>query len=652
MPGTSRRSAKGLLIFTALCGAVAGPAWSQQAAPTDPDTEILLDAVTVFGSRAANAGPDTRSMAGETLERRLPAARLADILSGLPGVSTQVASGDPGVAVNVGGMQDFGRVTVLVDGARQNFQKNGHGPNGTVYLDTEMLKEVSVTSGAGAAGAGGGAIGGVVRFATVDADDILAPGVTRGGRARLSFSGNGDGPTANLVTAARMGDGADVLLGTTWRDIGNYTSGGGARVQSAQTMRSFLLKGRFRPADGHELSFSASRYDNDFMNGAERRDVLTETLSAGYRLTSLTSDFWDLDARVYSTRTRQREYDIAGAQDGAFNVRTTGIDVSNTARLASGHGDHTLRFGFDTYRDRVATSSALTPDGTRCAASVFIQDTLRHADWLEVVAGLRWDSYRLANATTRIKGNRLSPQISVTFSPRDWISVDLGYSEGYRGPALTESLIEGTHPPPVPGRFFPNPDLRPEIARTLQAGATLRFADLARPEDSLSVSLRGFQNNVTDYIDQVFLSGISRQGYQYQNIAKARVRGLTLSAEYDSPRLFGSFSAEYLKGVNLADGSALQKVPPYRIVATAGLRAMEQRLNMGARLTVVGGKRGTAASATPRYETLDLFATYRISDRVLANVAVNNLFDRDYTQFLNTNPSPGRNVAAALTINF
>ncbi len=644
MPGHGRRSAQGMILCAALAGLAAAPVASQTLRE---DEEIVLDPVTVSGG-GTGGGTATATVAGEALQRKLPAARLSDVLSGVPGVSTQISAGDPGVAVNVGGMQDFGRVTVLVDGARQNFQKNGHGPNGTVYLDTEMLREVSVTQGAGATGPGAGAIGGVVSFTTVDADDILAPGAVRGGRARLSFSGNGDGPTLNLIGAARMGTRADVLLGGTWRDIGDYTSGAGTRVQSSQTMRSLLLKGRFRPADGHELSFAASRYGNDFVNGSEPRDVLTESLTAGYRFTAPESDLWDVDAKAYSTRTRFREYNTAGVQDAAFNVRTVGLDLSNTARI----GGHAIRLGLDAYRDRVSTSSALTPDGTRTAASLSIQDSFRHGDWLEVVAGLRWDSYRLENAKTLIKGNRLSPHLSLTVTPRDWISLNLGLSQGYRGPALTESLIEGTHPPPVPGKFFPNPDLRPEIARNIEAGATLRFVDLARAGDGLNLSLRAWQNNVTDYIDQVFLSGITRQGYQFQNIAKARVRGVSFGADYDSDRLFGNVTAEYFKGVNLKDGSALQKVPPYRITAAAGFRAMDQRLTMGARLTKVGTKKGTAATTTPGYETVDLFATYRVSDRILANVAVNNLFDRDYRQFLNTNPNPGRNFSASLTINF
>ncbi len=46
---------------------------------------------------------------------------------------------DPGSSINVRGLQDFGRVTTLVDGAQQDFQRSGHFANGQFYLDPELV---------------------------------------------------------------------------------------------------------------------------------------------------------------------------------------------------------------------------------------------------------------------------------------------------------------------------------------------------------------------------------------------------------------------------------------------------------------------------------------------------------------------------------
>ena len=76
-------------------------------------------------------------------------------------------------AINVRGLQDFGRVAVTIDGARQNFQRSGHNANGMFYFEPEMMKQVTVTRGPVANVYGSGAIGGVVSFETIDALSFL-----------------------------------------------------------------------------------------------------------------------------------------------------------------------------------------------------------------------------------------------------------------------------------------------------------------------------------------------------------------------------------------------------------------------------------------------------------------------------------------------
>ena len=53
----------------------------------------------------------------------------------MPGVSTEENADDPATAINVRGLQDFGRVAVTIDGARQNFQRSGHNANGMFYFE-------------------------------------------------------------------------------------------------------------------------------------------------------------------------------------------------------------------------------------------------------------------------------------------------------------------------------------------------------------------------------------------------------------------------------------------------------------------------------------------------------------------------------------
>ena len=58
--------------------------------------------------------------------------RRADIFFGVPGVAVQSDAKRAASSVNIRGLQDFGRVAVIVDGARQDFQRSGHGTQSDV----------------------------------------------------------------------------------------------------------------------------------------------------------------------------------------------------------------------------------------------------------------------------------------------------------------------------------------------------------------------------------------------------------------------------------------------------------------------------------------------------------------------------------------
>ena len=106
---------------------------------------------------------------------------------------------------------------------------------------------------------------------------------------------------------------------------------------------------------------------------------------------------------------------------------------------------------------------------------------------------------------------------------------------------------------------------------------------------------------------------------------------------------------------------SLTTVPPYRASATLGFRFLDDRsLTVGARFTAVGSSpknvpiatEGGGPLPTSGYGLVDFFASYAYNDRVSANFTVNNLFNREYTQFLNIEPNPGLTVKGGITIKF
>src|SRR5262249_45549961 len=155
----------------ALTGAAVAPAWAQSTITLDPVT-VLATKVPEKTTESLAAVSAVRS---DQLERTMP-SRPSDILFGIPGVWFQERADDPGPAGNIRGLQDFGRVAVVVDGARQNFQRTGHNADGVFYLEPELISGADVVRGPVANIYGSGAIGGVVSFTTKDVSDVLRNG--------------------------------------------------------------------------------------------------------------------------------------------------------------------------------------------------------------------------------------------------------------------------------------------------------------------------------------------------------------------------------------------------------------------------------------------------------------------------------------------
>ena len=166
-------------------------------------------------------GLNARHQTGSDLRRTLQPTSAADILRLIPNVTTQSDGSDPGIGVNIRGLQDYGRVNVLVDGARQNFAREGHGANGQFYFDPEMMKSVDVTRGPTSTIYGSGAIGGVVSFTTLDAGDVLKDDATFGEKIRGVWETNGPAPLIHGEVAARSGTSFDILGAATLRAAGN-----------------------------------------------------------------------------------------------------------------------------------------------------------------------------------------------------------------------------------------------------------------------------------------------------------------------------------------------------------------------------------------------------------------------------------------------
>ncbi|MBB4200914.1 TonB-dependent receptor [Rhodoblastus sphagnicola] len=661
-----------------------------------------LDTINVTATKTDEKTIDALAGASTitTVEaERFQPSTVSDLLRDVPGVTSERTANDPGQSVNIRGLQDFGRVNVLVDGARQDYQITGHGPSGSFYLEPEFLGRAEVTRGPVANVYGSGAIGGVVSMTTKSVDDILKSDERYGVVQKLGAGTNGQNFLNSTAAGARIDDYADLYAQFIYLNREPYRDGEGTRVSdSGNDAIGGLFKGRLRPAEGQEITLSALtqnfRYANNGTSAAGSRfnnDVNTGTYSLGYRFNRPDIPLLDLSAKVYVTQTDNEQtllspdatYAALGAAVGgkrSDKIDTEGFDLHNTARFTALGVDHALTFGGDASWDHVKTRdnaggfvAALTPSGQRVLSGAFVEDEIRYGGWLRVIGAARYDRYQLNGGAYESSGDRVSPKITVGVSPIQGAEIFATYAEGYRAPSITETLVSGGHPFPA-FVILPNPALRPEVAHNVEGGVNLKYDDVAREGDKLRAKITAFDNRVTDFIDMEtvgasylvpYIPGMptsvcarapkycmSMQSYQYLNVARAEIYGVELEAAYDWRDGFVSVNATLNQGRNLETRAPLNSVRPGRLGLTGGLRFLNETLTVGGRVTFVDRSARGVTTPSGGYGLVDLFADYRHNEWVNAGLSVTNLFDRRYTQYLDTLASPGLTAKLTLTVKY
>ena len=149
----------------------------------------------------------------------------------------------------------------MIDGTRQNFQRSGHGADGVVYIEPEMIQGIDITRGPTATIYGSGAIGGVANFRTLDVEDILKPGEYAAGRTRVGYGSNGNSKLASETGAVKVGN-FDILGQANGRWSDDYEDGDGNEVSNSGdetqvlSRQGALAAGRRPPVHGdvHRLS--------------------------------------------------------------------------------------------------------------------------------------------------------------------------------------------------------------------------------------------------------------------------------------------------------------------------------------------------------------------------------------------------------------
>lgn len=747
---------------------------SRQAGSAAAAGATELAAVTVLGQRLSERQELYRTPGAvavidrEQIDRN-PPRHAADMLEETAGVYTAVSQQDPGLSVNIRGIQDYGRVNMSVDGMRQNYQQSGHQQrNGTMYVDPELLGGVTIEKGATSGMGGAGVIGGVADFRTLDARDFIHEGKEFGGRVRATSGLGGYANGTHFIGSGVFALGneiGDILLAASERHLGDFDPGthgsiGELRTGSAfnpgvedrlknstvdysgYTMRSRLAKlGLNLPHDQRvQLSYLRTQVSSDDANmmDVDNEDlweklgdsnVVSQNFALDYRHAP-DDPLLDFKAKLYYVDTRNDQSNLArgSAQgyDATYKTITYGLQVENTSTFTLGEASILkANYGLEAFHDKVSPDSnqavssssavdypsaeGLTPSGTRTMASLFTRLDYEYDNWLTLNAGLRYDRYRLRgetgmNTRTFILGTtqqtnepllfdvereegRFSPTFGIAVKPGlDWLQLFASYGKGWRPPAVTETLVTGSHSTGS-STIYPNPYLKAERSSAWEVGFNIFKQGLLTNEDRLGIKVAYFDTKIDDFMFMGY--GLRRPGYQpiatigtaayVNNLETTRFRGVEYSLDYDAGSYYGNLSYthmigsnDYCKRVTWLGGSmdavsgprqpitemvpnelnnqevscgggimgTAEHMPMDRGSLTLGTRLLERKLDLGVRarysagyyLTVNDDERVdmTYPADWKPYTVYDLFGSYKATDALTLRLAVENVTDKAY----------------------
>jgi hemoglobin/transferrin/lactoferrin receptor protein len=610
------------------------------------------------------------------------ASDLTDLFRNVPSVTV---GGGLGIAqkIYVRGLEDS-LLNVTIDGAPQRGTLFHHV--GRVSVEPELLKTVDVQAGAGEATSGFGAIGGAIRFRTVDPSELLQAGRDYGAIAKAGWFSN-DGHKLSGTVFGRLTGDIGVLASFVHVDRQDYRDGNGdtLRGTGAKQQLGFLKLGG-ELGGGHRLtlSYEQREEEGEFSQRpnwpALAGDLLfpvegtRKTAIANYGLR--TGADIDIEATGYWTRSNfvQDRYDRWGRY-GA-QIETWGFD----ARARIRRGKHDVTVGAEHRSDHVV-GEYLTPpmDGMveeeGALVGVYLQDKWRVVDPLLLSFGVRYDSYDLDKISTDsgISNDGFSFNGGATLDVALGLSLNGGYAEAFRGKEIGDAFtLEGS---------ALAPGLRPERVKNIEGGVKY-------DRDGITASAVYYRTRIDDVVlDQIGRAPPQPATY-YENVGRFEAEGYELRAgyrtgpfsidaffnHYDS-RLNGNRIEGYehiALGNSVGDNWAVSA--SFDPSPTLGIRASVTRyedlddLEVLFRDRAMGWISQTEFIDKPGYTVVDLMARWQPLGTELIEVqaAVYNVFDKQYRahasvgdysaipgyEIIRGLPEPGRNVRLGVLFRY
>lgn len=492
----------------------------------------------------------------------------------------------------------------LVDGVRVN--PGTIGLPAMQNIDPAQIERIEVVRGPRSALYGSGAIGGVVNVITREPAegahweaDVAAGNY--GARSTRATLGGAQGIWRGVISASHFqADGYPVVPDAD-TDHGHRNTSVSAR--GGVDLGALDLGLSHWQAQGRTEYWSFGDLSQDFT------DQVT-ALSGRYGEAGHASGLM----RVTYNRSRidQNDENFLGDLDYARTART-GVEWQHDQAVAL---NQLFTLGLSWEREDVeALSFGTRFDEDNDVRAGFVQHDVESGSH-RLIGALRFTDHDAF-------GSRTTGNVDYGYRLSERVRLTAGAGTAFRAPDNTDRF-----------GFGGNPDLRPETSRSVEAG--VRYQPAPGAEWRATV----FDNRIRELIIY--------DGTQMQNVERARIRGVELSAAYRRGPWHSRADLLWQDAHNETRDERLPRRARARAALSLGYD--QGRTDYQAQVLAVGGRKDSSFSdeTLPGYGLLNLSAGHRLSETWKLRATVENLLDKDYETAAGY-PARGRFVMLTLS---
>ena len=583
---------------------------SEQTPEYDLDTVVVTATKTQKSLRDVSSSVSviTREMIDQST-----AKNVAELVTMLPGVAIESRGGLGGInGISIRGLNSgpgSQKILVLMDGRPANFAYDGSINWNNIPLDA--VEKVEVIRGPGSALYGANALGGVINVIMKKPQGSSVTPSTKFGSFGTSGEAiiyeNGDNKTGIRITADH--EQTDGHRPNGDYDGKNYTLFLTQKLGEDATwsFRSGYTKSDRGIAGSDSNPGNYYRDRGEYIYGDLEYRQQSENLNNTIRI-------YQNNSKTESTKT------ASSVLSSKMEDSVLGVMLQQDMKL---NPKQTLTWGIDYQRhtaDELLKSESYSAD----LGAIYLQNDQTLSDTVKMTLGARLDHHS-------VYGSQTSPKFGLNYTPSKDVLWRVNVAKSFKAPSLADLYSTSSS-------ALGNRDLKPTEMWTYELG----FEKQLDPKSSTSVVL--YKNNAKNMIINERQSNGTRQK---KNVGNIKPEGVELEFKHranDNVAYFVNYT--YLDVGDMTYLAAKHK-------GNLGLMYNNKALNVSLAQQFVGQSYARDYKQIPigGYSVTNLKTTYSPNKSFSAELAVENLFDKQY-EIYNDYSMPGRNYTGTVSWKF